>query len=188
MNEGIPKLLAEALDVMAEAGVEAAVIGGCARNAYAEVRSTRDVDLVVAVSEERYPTLTELLARRGFHRGSAVGAEHGGVPDLELFRDAGGRRLDLLYAHTEFERSALSRRETREPYAGVRAPVVSPEDLVVYKLIAGRTQDRLDIVAMIEALEPHGRVLDWSYVERWCDAWEIRGALERLRAELAGAE
>jgi hypothetical protein len=185
MAADIPILLAEAWAALEDAGVECALIGGCARNAYAEVRATKDVDFVVGVDTERYPALVEALARRGFRRATAVGAEDGGVPDLELFRDAVGRRVDLLFAHTEFERSALARRELREPYAGIRVAVVSPEDLVVYKLIAGRPQDRLDVLAMLEAFEQGGRALDWTYIERWCDEWQARDALERLRADLA---
>ena len=185
MTADIPTLLAEAWAALAEAGVACAVIGGCARNAYAEVRATKDVDLVVEVDAAAYRTVVDALAAHGFRRATAVGAPDGEVPDLELFRDRAGRRIDILFAHTDFERSALARRETREPYAGVSVSVVSPEDLIVYKLLAGRPQDRLDVLALVDAFTAGARAIDWSYVERWCDVWEAREALERLRAELS---
>jgi hypothetical protein len=184
VSDPIPTLLAEADGALRAAGVRAAVIGGCARNAWAEVRPTKDVDFVVEVSEGKYPDLVKSLASIGFRRASAVGGAPGVVPDLELFRDASGRRIDLLYAHTDFERSALTRAEVREPYAGVSLPVCSPEDLVVYKLLAGRPQDLLDIQAMMAALTSGNRPVDWAYVERWADVWEIREPLDRLRASL----
>ena len=184
MEAEIPTLLAEAWAALGDAGVACAVIGGCARNAYAEVRATKDVDFVVEASAENYPAVVEALERRGFRRATVVGAEAGGVPDLELFRDGEGRRVDILFAHTDFERSALSRRELREPYAGVRVSVVSPEDLIVYKLLAGRPQDRLDVLAMLDSFAQGSRTIDWAYVEHWCDVWEARDALVRLRAEI----
>lgn len=186
MTTDIPTLLAEAWAALGESGAPCAVIGGCARNAYAEVRATKDVDFVVDADARSYPLVAAALAQRGFRRGSAVGGEPGEVPDLELFRDDAGRRVDILFAHTAFERSALSRREVREPYAGVLVPVVSPEDLIVYKLVAGRPQDRLDILAMLDSFVQSGRPIDWPYVEGWCDVWEARDALERLRAERSG--
>ncbi len=66
----------------------------------------------------------------------------------------------------------------------MKVSVVSPEDLIVYKLLAGRPQDRLDILAMLDAFAAGERVIDWSYIEHWCDVWEARDALARLRAEL----
>lgn len=181
--DGIPALLRDASSAVEEAGLAFAVIGGCARNAYAEARATKDVDFVVEVDERRYPDLVAALARRGFTCATEVADGTHAVPDLALYRDPEGRRVDILFAHTELERAALARSESREPYAGVRLAVVSPEDLIVYKLVADRPQDRADIAAVLATLSIAGRAIDWPYVERWCDIWEVRPRLERLRAE-----
>jgi hypothetical protein len=183
VSTDIPRLLIEARSALEEAGLAFAVIGGCARNAYAEPRATKDVDFVVEVDEHRHPQLVEGLARRGFACATKVADGTHPVPDLALYRDPGGRRVDLLFAHTELERMALARSERREPYAGVILDVVSPEDLLVYKLIADRPQDRADIAAVVATLAMAGRVIDWEYVERWCDVWDVRPRLDRLRAE-----
>jgi len=180
MTSDIPRLLQEARAAIGEAGLECAVIGGCAVNAYAEPRATKDVDFVVEVDDERHRLLVAALDARRFWRASAVG-DGGGVPDLALYRDEAGRRVDFLFAHTAFEQSALARSELRQPYAGVELAVVSPEDLIVYKLVADREQDRADIAALRRALAADGRAIDWSYVERWADVWEIRERLERIR-------
>ncbi len=72
MSPEIPALLTEAWTALGEAGVDRAVIGGCARNAYAEVRATRDVDFVVAADEAGYRAVVAALARRGFRRGNVA--------------------------------------------------------------------------------------------------------------------
>ncbi|MGE0790243.1 MAG: nucleotidyl transferase AbiEii/AbiGii toxin family protein [Sandaracinaceae bacterium] len=179
----LQRLLLDAIESLAEAGLEHALMGGGARNAYAEPRATKDVDFVVAVDPSRLRTLRDALARRGFSESTRVGGDDP-VPDLVLFRDAEGRRIDLLFAHTDFERSALARRNPRELAEHVVVPVVTPEDLIVYKILADRPQDRVDIQDVVRAVEARGGIVDWTYVEGWCDAWEVGERLARVRAGL----
>ena len=47
---------------------------------------------------------------------------------------------------------------------------------IVVKLIADRPKDRIDLQGLVELPG-----LDWSYVEGWVDAWEVRDRLEALR-------
>jgi hypothetical protein len=175
----LERLLGDAISLLGAAGVRWAVIGGCARNAYAEPRATRDVDFVVEVDAARFGSLEQALRDRGFERASAVWDPGEPVPDLALYRDSLGRRIDLLFAHTDFERSALSRAESLAPFGGLTTHVVTAEDLIVYKLIADRPQDRADIAAVVEAQALRGHPIDWHHVERWCEAW---GITERLSA------
>ncbi len=184
MSVDLARLMADAIGALEEAHLDYALMGGGARNAYAEPRATRDVDFVVAVDETKHPALVDALARRGFVAATSTG-ERDEIPDLTLFRDPEGRRIDVLFAHTDFERSALARSRPQEPYEGVVTPVVSVEDLVVYKLLADRPHDRADIEDVIGAVRARGGSVDWSYIEAWCDAWEIRARLERLRRALA---
>ncbi len=180
----IPNLLALARGALDESGARYAVIGGCARNAYAEARATKDVDFVVDASEAIYPSVAAALARRGFVRAVMVKEPSDLVPDFESFRDPGGRRIDLLFAKTDFERSALSRSEERSPYAGIALAVVSPEDLIVYKLLAGRTQDWSDLEAVLETQAIAKRAIDWGYVEGWAKEWQVEDRLRDLRARI----
>lgn len=184
MTADVAALLQEALAAVRESGMACAVMGGCARNAYAEPRATKDVDLVVEVAEANHPALVRNLERRGFRSATSVGGE-GGVPDLTLFRDDRGRRIDLLFAHTDFEREALRRAVTREPFRGLSATVITVEDLIIYKVLADRPQDRVDVRDVVGATRARGQDIDWDYVEGWCDAWEVRGRLDRIRRELA---
>lgn len=62
-------------------------------------------------------------------------------------------------------------------------PVATPEDLVALKLIANRSHDLLDALHL--ALRGG---LDWPYIERWCDTWQITDRLAHLREQLAAEE
>jgi hypothetical protein len=181
LNLDIEQLVVDGREAMESSGVAYAVIGGCARNAYAEPRATKDIDFVAAGDARSFAAVEAALAARGFQRASVVEAPGESVPDLVLYCDAHRRRIDVLFAKTDFERSALARREAREPYGSVALPIVSPEDLVVYKLIAGRTQDWADIEHVLAALAVEGRAVDWPYIERWCAEWEIPERAARAR-------
>ena len=56
-------------------------------------------------------------------------------------------------------------------------PFATPEDMIVFKLLADRPQDRTDI----EALLHYHPSLDWNYIEKWCAVWEISERLFELR-------
>jgi hypothetical protein len=133
----IARLLIDAREALEAAGASYAVIGGCARNVYAEPRATKDVDFVVAGDRTSYQAVATALAARGF---------------------------------------------TGAPYAAVELPIVTPEDLIVYKLIAGRTQDWADIEKVLAALAIEGRAVDWAYIEKWCSEWDVADRAARARA------
>lgn len=181
----VRQLLIDARSALETAGVAYAVIGGCARNAYAEARATKDVDFVVAGDAASHEAAMSALAERGFVPASSVGEASDPVPDLVLYRDANQRRVDVLFAKTAFERSALARREHRAPYDAIQLPVVSPEDLIVYKLIAGRTQDFADVEMVVAALAAANRAIDWAYIDRWCDEWDVADRAARVRPRSA---
>lgn len=186
MITDVRQLLLDARSALDAAGVLYAVIGGCARNAYAEPRATRDVDFAVAGDAASYEAAVAALAARGFTRASVVGDPQDAVPDLELYRDVSGRRIDLLFAKTEFERSALARRQLRAPYEQVQLAVVSPEDLIVYKLIAGRTQDLADVEKVVAALGAAGQALDWGYIDTWCEQWGVAERAAGVKRVVSG--
>ena len=181
MIADVRQLLIDARVALDAAQVAYAVIGGCARNAYAEPRATKDVDFVVAGDQASYEAVVASLAAHGFVPANVVTTAPDAVPDLALYRDANARRIDILFAKTAFERSALARRQTRTPYESVQLPVVSAEDLIVYKLIAGRTQDFADVEKVIAAQSAAENPLDWTYIEKWCGEWDVADRAARAR-------
>jgi len=69
---------------------------------------------------------------------------------------------DLLIAGTEYQRQAIERARWETPGVGEPIAVLTPEDVIVHKLIAGRSQDRADVEAILAAGVP----LDDDYIER----------------------
>jgi len=65
--------------------------------------------------------------------------------------------------------------------------VITPEDVVAYKLLADRPRDRDDIQEVICTQLRAARRLDWDYVERWALFWGIEERVAKLRAAFDGS-
>jgi predicted nucleotidyltransferase len=172
-------LLEIVVEVCVAAGVDYAVIGAIARNAWAPPRATADVDIAVAVSPEQYRGLVTALERRGFTVKRVSAADSGDlVPDLVLLEAPPGpvRRVDLLVAKTAFEMEAIQ--NSIEIEIGFPCNVASPEHLVVYKLIAGRRRDLDDIIEVIKTRILAGRPVDLTLVRKWATEWKVEDRLD----------
>lgn len=162
--------LAAVLDPL---GIGWVLIGALAANRYRKTtRTTQDVDLLLLDLGPGLEALEAALRSAGWTVRRAT-------PGGEMLR---ARHLvyglaDLIVAGTDYERTAIARSRTEgaSPAASVR--VLAPEDVIVFKLIAGRAQDLADIEAILAA-KP---ALDDAYLESWATAWDVLETLRRLR-------
>ena len=172
-------------DALDRAGFPNAIVGALARNAWARPRASTDVDMTIGLSADQMPALRSLIAGLGL----IVRREHTVDPgdavfDLMLLAapDDPAVRLDLLVAKTPFEQEALTRRVKAIVEGAVRW-VITPEDLIVYKLVAGRSRDLADVeeVAATVAL---ARPIDWEYVMRHSEDFGVTDRATALRQKL----
>ncbi len=130
-----------------EKGVRYLLVGGYAVIHYAEPRYTKDIDFFVEPSLDNAHKILSVLVEFGLPE-SAV--------KLELFTTEGnffklGRppwRIDLITSleGVDFESLLLNSTTTRIHDQEVK--IVSREDLITIKTIAGRPQDLLDIESL----------------------------------------
>jgi len=165
--------------VFAESGVRAALIGGQAVNLFLEPRLTFDIDFTVLASAESLDKARELLAAEGFElTNSQVTDPKRGFDFLRFHHGPTGLGIDISQASTEFEELAIER--ARKVDASQPMAAATPEDLIVFKLIANRQKDHRDAV---ELLQLEG--LDWGYIERWAATWQVEDRLQELRDLIA---
>ncbi len=146
--------------VLASLGLPHALLGGIAANLYRlQPRATQDVDFAVASSAAQTPEILESFSRAGWRAQAGRGhreslrLEHESLP-----------RIDLLVAGTPFEHSAITR-ASKVTIDDQELCIVTPEDLIVYKLIAGRAHDYEAVAAIIDAI----RDLDEPYITGWLE-------------------
>jgi hypothetical protein len=165
--------LATVVRLFGDAGVSYAVIGAHAVNAWIEPRFTADVDVTVQADSVALGRLKHVLAGAGYALRGEHGADLPSGPDFLRFVSAdGGMTIEIQAAKTELQRSAIARAVPAA--SGVRVATV--EDLIVLKLIANRPKDRIDLDGLV-----HLPSIDWAYVERWADEWQIGDRLRALK-------
>ncbi len=151
-----------------EHGIRSALIGGLALAIWARPRVTKDVDLKVLITREEAPSLLEALGNE-YESLHPVPLEALQRQGLVFVQDSNGIRIDLLLAETSFDREAIDRAKTIELQPGLKAKVVTAEDLIIYKMISTRKQDEVDVEQVIRI---QGNKLNDPYVIGWLEQFE----------------
>jgi predicted nucleotidyltransferase len=129
------------------AGREWALIGGLAIGARAEPRTTRDVDLAVAVENDREAeALVFELQSRGYRTITAIEQDAvGRLSTVRLQPPGEGRPgvlVDLLFASSGIEIEVVRAAEKLEIVAGLVTPVARIGHLMALKVLARNDRDR----------------------------------------------
>lgn len=141
-------------------GVRWALVGGFAVAARSEPRTTRDIDIAVAVEgDHQAEELIVRLRNRGYSLETVM--EHRDVPRLataRLLRRATdeGTLIDLLFATAGIEPEVVEAADTLEVFPGLSLPLAKTGHLLALKILAFRP-DRFN--------------------ERWQDLFDIRELL-----------
>jgi hypothetical protein len=120
-------------------------------------------------------------------RAEAAGFDIDPQAELERLNATGTLRfkmgpfqLDIILASLPFEENALQR-SARSKMFGRPVALPTPEDLILFKVLAGRDKDILDAVGIAKR---HRDKLDWAYIERTiqelCDVAEDLAPWHRL--------
>ena len=140
-----------------------ALVGGLAVSVRTEPRTTRDVDIAVAVADD---SAAETLVRRLLGRGYGL---VGGVEQTEAGRLATmrleppssgpvGAVVDLLFATTGIEAEVCEHADRFEVLEGLEAPVAAIGHLIAMKLLSRdddrRPQDAVDLRALLAVATP----------------------------------
>lgn len=145
------RLLAAVRDVLAGWGDRWRLFGAQAVILWGRPRLTADVDITVRLEPENPSGFCADMARASFRLR---------VPDPESFLErtrvlpflhqATGLPLDVVLAGPGLEEQFLER-AVRVEVEGVAVPVIAPEDLIVMKILAGRSKDLEDLQSVLAA-------------------------------------
>lgn len=125
-----------------------AIIGGIAATIYGSGRTTIDVDLIVRTD------ISTLDAVYKAFTGDFRPLKENPLEFFKLYyvlpviHKTLNVKLDVSAALSEFERKAMQRAQ-RLQYGAASAMFCSPEDLVLFKLVANRERDLIDVKDII---------------------------------------
>jgi hypothetical protein len=148
-------------DGMDAANIAHAFGGAIALGFYAIPRTTIDVDVNVFISPDAWQRVADALAPLGVTTDTDA---------LALERDGwirwwwGRNPIDVFFAYDPFH-DAIRRGTRNLPLADHPLPVMSPEHLLVCKVVFDRNKDWPDIEAMLVSTAG----IDVAEVRRWLD-------------------
>lgn len=172
---GVPDLLTAFNAVMKQRGTRWYLFGAQAVAIWGGPRMTADVDVTVEGDPDD-PVLVEALLSAGFEsRVEGIGDFVRRTRVAPLVHTASRIPLDVVFAGPGLEEEFLQR-AIRVRIGRGRLPVISPEDLVITKILAGRPKDIDDVRGV---LNERAEMLDLD---------RIRGTLGRIEHALSRAD
>jgi len=158
--------------------VKIAFSGGIAVGFYGLPRATYDVDGFISLAVDDLSAVIKVLEKAGFE-----------IYDDRLIKTIEDRKyisllfseykmyVDLFIAQGEFQEGLIKRARNLK-FDAVNIKVVSPEDLILLKLQAGREKDLDDVRGI---LQENYKVLNLKYLKKWA---KKLGVLHFLNDEL----
>jgi hypothetical protein len=169
-----------------------ALIGGLAVSARAEPRTTRDIDVTIAVAgDPEAEAVARLLTARGYRIETHLEQEQAGRLATVRFLTPGetpGILADAIFATSGIEREVTAEADLLEVLPGFFAPVAKTGHLLALKVLAlrpenpqERPQDPADIRELL-------RVADQTEIQRARNAMDLISRRGFDRGKDLGAE
>ena len=178
-NKNIPQeILAEFTSLLNELSINYVMIGGLAISSWSAERFTRDMDLTIELNKNLWATLSQKFSSSSnFQIKQTCLDTDSSLPSL-IRLDYKNYPIDLIVSLTPLQKEAISR-GIRTKIFGPEVNLATPEDVIILKLIANRTQDIADIEILIQKLSD----LDFPYIEKWAKEWEVLPLWQELLAK-----
>jgi predicted nucleotidyltransferase len=139
------------------------LFGAQAVTIWGRPRLTTDVDVTIQLQSGSTADLVAALAAAGFRLSDSFSDEFlRATRVLPLIHQSTGMPLDVVLAGPGLEEQFLDR-AVAIALGDFTVPVISPEDLVVTKLLAGREKDVEDIRGVLRV---RAGMLDLDYIRR----------------------
>lgn len=168
-KNGLIAVLSKILGIAAHAKTKIVLMGGIAASIIVRPRATYDIDGLVVLDEGKIKSFLALLSRAGFKFEKHPIRQIAGLPFMTFYYPPQRIYVDLFLAQSAFQKEAV-RRAKKVKVGRLWSYVISPEDLILVKLIAGREKDLQDVREII--LE-YKETLDFAYLRKWAQGLNL---------------
>jgi len=143
------------------------ITGGVAAIAYGEVRTTRDLDIVISISSQDLTLLILQLEAVGFYVSGVDDVVSGRMRILQVTHIETISRADLIMAeNSEFEQIKFERRQQYKIPTGATVFLASAEDVILNKLYWRKSnQSEKQWRDVLGVLKVQGQCLDLAYLK-----------------------
>ncbi|MBK7779251.1 MAG: hypothetical protein IPJ58_00395 [Ardenticatenia bacterium] len=188
--EDLKAFATRVVSLLESTGLPYAVCGSLAAMEYSEPRLSIDVDLMVTADSAQLAGIVAAVEEWGLYITPLEVIIEQLIPagqPLNIIDGASGAKADIYPVTGQgLSGAAMNRRRQRvwDVQSGTSAWFLSPEDVILYKLMYYRMGEEIsqkhpaDVVKMIGVV---GGDLDVPYIERWADQLGIRDLWDGLR-------
>jgi hypothetical protein len=172
------KILSIVSDIFNKYSVEYALIGAYAASAWGVVRATKDIDFITHIPPESVEDIKKEFAANGFDVEVIKGDVKdpiSGVIKLICKGSYGKEVIDVILGIRGISMEVYKRVIDISVF-GVRLPVLSPEDIIISKLIAGSPVDLDDAKKIVKIMDER---IDFKYLEEQCEKKKL--SLAKIR-------
>ncbi len=145
---GQTEALIELDEHLRKSDIPYAVIGGIAIQRWGEPRFTKGVDITIVAGIGEEENICRKIAEK-FPLRLPDGIEYALKNRILLVSSANGCPIDISIGFLDYEKQVIERSVEFEIAEGRKVPVCSPEDLIVFKLISGRSRDIEDVCGIL---------------------------------------
>ncbi|MEK7658467.1 MAG: DUF6036 family nucleotidyltransferase [Patescibacteria group bacterium] len=176
------ELLAKITEILSDLKIPYAITGGFAISVWGKTRSTADIDIIVEMSEKNIKPLVKKIVE--FDKN--VYADEDMIRDALLHKSEfnfvhpdSGMKVDFfVLANNPYNKLKIKRAILQDVLGVAKAYFVSPEDLILSKLLWGKDSNSWKQKEDVKTiLERQNEKLDLNYVKNWA---EKQGTLEIL--------
>ena len=154
------------------------LIGGLAVALWAAPRATVDLDFIISLQEGDFPKFKSALEATKL---DFISPHLFKLKKIKIVRFCLCKKehelimVDLILAENEFLKNAIQRRQSF-PLLKETIYVVTPEDLILLKLMSLRPQDTVDIQNIIL----HQKKIDKLYLKTWAKKLKVVESLKKF--------
>jgi Nucleotidyltransferase of unknown function (DUF6036) len=163
------------------AGIAYMVSGSMAMNYYAQPRMTRDIDLVVDLLPADADRIVRLFSADFYCDPDTVRDAIARRFMFNLIHSTLAVKVDFIVRKATPYRKAEFLRRREAVVAGFHLWLVSPEDLILSKLVWAKDSHSELQLNDVKNLIASAASLDWPYVERWASELTVVTLLAEVR-------
>lgn len=180
-------LLRDVAKILEEINIPYCVTGGMAVYKWGRPRFTADIDIVIQLVPKDIDILAEKLLTLSEASYISKDAMQRALMRHGEFNFVDGNtnvKVDFwIMGNGEFHKNQLRRRIPEEVYGQI-VYFVSPEDLILSKLLWHKESESTKQLEDIQSVIKVQKILDWEYLNKWVKAQETWNILESLKKSI----
>lgn len=167
------------IDRLTQANIRYLLSGSLAGNFYSQPRMTRDIDIVIQISNSNVDKVYDLF-KEDFYidKSSIISA----IKDKGMFNIIHNQKIVkidfIVFQDTDYENTKFERKLTKN-IEGISISIISPEDLILSKLLwAHNSRSEMQLRDVKNIILFNKGELDWDYLRNWSIKLSIKNLLD----------